>query len=65
MRFCRHFRVEESRQMRILRYNSPLSTYDINFMSFAYRFNLKKTPEVPLFINDPPGSLIIISGVFF
>ena len=50
IRFCRHFRVEESRQKRILRCDSSLSTYDINFMSFVYRFNLlKKIPEVPLY----------------
>ena len=47
--------MEESRQKRILRYDSSLSDYGINLRPFAYRFNLlKKTPEVPLFVNDLP-----------
>ena len=52
IRFCRYFRVEESRQKRILPYDSSLSTYDINFISFSYRFNLlkKRTPEVPFLL---------------
>ena len=53
IRFCHQFGVEESRQKRILRYNSSLSTYDINFMPFACFDLLKKAPQVPLFINDP------------